>query len=53
MDIETLATEIAWLSNMDLAKLADVLMAQFNARAEKLAWNLQVSSTDQALRGDL
>ena len=53
MEIETLATEIAQLSNVDLAKLADVLMAQFNTRAEKLAWNLQVSSTDQALRGDM
>jgi hypothetical protein len=53
MEIETLAIEIAQLSNVDLAKLADVLMAQFNARAEKLAWNLQVSSIDQDLRGDL
>jgi hypothetical protein len=53
MGIETLATEIAGLTNEELAKLADVLMAQFNARAEKLAWNLQVSSTDQALRGGM
>jgi hypothetical protein len=33
MEIETLAIEIAGLTNEELAKLADVLMAQFNARA--------------------
>lgn len=50
MDIESLALDIAWLSNADLAKLSDVLVAQFKTRAEKLEWNLQVSIIDQALR---
>ena len=51
MSIETLALDIALLSNEDLAELADVLVAQFKTRADKLEWNLGVSIIDQALRG--
>ena len=50
MDIESLALDIAWLSNADLAKLSKVLVEQFKTRAEALEWNLQVSIIDQALR---
>jgi hypothetical protein len=48
--LELLASELAFMSNESLAKLARILVEDYPTRASSLEWNLSVEIQDVTLR---
>jgi hypothetical protein len=48
--LELLASELAFMSNDSLAKLARILVQDYPTRASSLEWNLSVEIQDVTIR---